>query len=87
MQYVYYYQAVSGYHMPDFFTGELDNLNKNFEKSVTPIVRIIPLTSPEVRRAITECLEAQLIATKLTETGLRYSLKQTIKKLKGDHTP
>lgn len=79
---LFYYQAVSGYHMPQIHKGSQNDLMAKYKLSVTPVVGIVHLSNATDRLNARIMLEAQLTTTPEKETGLRFNLETCIAALK-----
>jgi hypothetical protein len=84
MKIFYHYESISGTRMPDVkeFDGTREEaileLEKMFEGSMTPVVKILSRVGENTLKAYESWLEG----TPETETGLRWNLSYVIEAMK-----
>lgn len=78
MLYVYYYRSTNGSSVPSAFVGDLAILRASFNKSQTPILSLITISTSELRDTLLIVLETQLTTVSPDDLGLAWCLRRTV---------
>jgi hypothetical protein len=76
--YLVYYQSTNGSFIPTLSPKSLEQIRKEFEGSVTPLVEVVNLDSNDIKRAVLTCLGAQMTTLHKDEIGLTVGISRVI---------
>lgn len=79
--FLYFYKAVDGTLIPATTEKTLGELKQDFKDSITPLGKIIAITSRKEALLAIAILEAQLTQTSAQELGLIHSIETAIERL------